>query len=275
MANLRVIYDNAIDRATTLTASTTSGTLAAANMQTDYKGTVHRSTGTSVTYTATWTNGESLGGVSLPCFNGDANTTIRVRRYSDTAGVTLIDDSGTVAACTGVVHDLAFFTAINANSFAYGGLAKSSVWFSANVLTKRLVIDIVDTGNAAGFIDCARIVAGAYWEPLKNADYGVKAGLEDTTKSTRNDAGDSLADLGTKHDVLSFDLRLMNETDRATLRKIVKGPGAARNILISVYPGNSNNVLEQDHTVFGKRANSDASADYFGVFGSSVSLDGW
>ena len=46
MSNLRLIYDNATDRATSISASTTSGALVAAYMQTDMKGQVHRSTGT-------------------------------------------------------------------------------------------------------------------------------------------------------------------------------------------------------------------------------------
>ena len=56
MSNLRLIYDNATDRATSISASTTSGALVAANLQNDFKGQVHRSTGTSVSYTLTWTN---------------------------------------------------------------------------------------------------------------------------------------------------------------------------------------------------------------------------
>ena len=48
MPNLRLIHDNAADRATSLAASTTSGALVAANLQNDFKGQVHRSTGTSV-----------------------------------------------------------------------------------------------------------------------------------------------------------------------------------------------------------------------------------
>ena len=63
MPNLRLIHDNAADRATSLAASTTSGALVAAYMQNDFKGQVHRSTGTSVSYTLTWTAGETVGGV--------------------------------------------------------------------------------------------------------------------------------------------------------------------------------------------------------------------
>ena len=65
MPNLRLIHDNAADRATSIAASTTSGALVAAYLQNDFKGQVHRSTGTSVTYTLTWTAGETVGAVAL------------------------------------------------------------------------------------------------------------------------------------------------------------------------------------------------------------------
>ena len=81
MSNLRIIHANYADQATTLTASTTSGSLAASYMQTDLKGQAHRSTGTSVTYTLTWTNGVTLGAVALPATNLTAAATLRVRLY--------------------------------------------------------------------------------------------------------------------------------------------------------------------------------------------------
>ena len=76
MPNLRLIYDNVASSAT-LTASTTAGTLAASNMLTDVKSVVHRSTGTSVTYTMTWTANQTVGGVALPATNLTSTATIR------------------------------------------------------------------------------------------------------------------------------------------------------------------------------------------------------
>ena len=48
--NVRIIYDNAADRAT-ITASSTAGVLVASNMQDDRKSVVWRSTSTSATIT--------------------------------------------------------------------------------------------------------------------------------------------------------------------------------------------------------------------------------
>ena len=153
MPNLRLIHDNAADRATSLAASTTAGALVAAYLQNDFKGQAHRSTGTSMSYTLTWTAGETVGAVALPATNLSASATIRVRLYSDTGGTTLIADSGTVNACPGLNLGLWNWSLpINGNAFAFGGASKSAVWFSAHYFARRCVIDLVDTGKTLELI---------------------------------------------------------------------------------------------------------------------------
>lgn len=276
MNNLRIIYSNAADRATSLAASTTAGSLVAAYMQSDIKGKAHRSTGTSVSYTLTWTDGETISGAGLPAMNLTADATARMRLWSDTGGTTLIADSGTGYACPGLDLGMWDWTLpLNANAFAYGGASKSAVWLDAAYFARRCVIDIVDTGNPAGYIDCSRLVIGNHWSPSKNADYGAKIGLIDTTESKRNDAGDLLPDLGVKHDRMQLDLKLLNEADRAQLMRIARNAGTSRNIFLSLLPGNSMSVAEQDHMIYGKRDNSDVSSDYFSVFSQSFTMEGW
>ena len=271
-----MIHDNAADRATSLAASTTSGALVAANLQNDFKGQVHRSTGTSVSYTLTWTAGETVGAVALPATNLSASATIRVRLYSDTGGTTLIADSGTVYACPGLNLGLwNWALPLNGNAFAYGGASKSAVWFSSHYFARRCVIDLVDSGNAAGYIDCARLVVGAYWEPALNASYGAKASVVDSTSNSRNDAGDNLADRGTQHDTLALSLDYLGETDRARLMQIMRNAGIARNVFISLLPGWVDPVAEQDHMIYGKRANAGVSFDHYALFSNKIDIEGW
>jgi hypothetical protein len=275
MANLRVIWDNAIDRATSLAASTTAGALAASNMQNDFKGQVHRSTGTSVTYTATWSAGEVIGGVVLPMTNLSSAATIRVRRYADTACTNLIDDSGTVYACPGLTLGMWNWSQpLDANAFPYAGFSKSSVWMTPQTVY-GLVVDLVDTSNAAGYIDCARLIAGNYWESSKNPSYGAKMSVSDTSKSARNDAGDLLSDLGVKYETLNVNLALLSTSDRAYLLRILRSAGTGRNILASVYPDSGNSTLEQDHTIYGKRSNSDISTDFYNQYSNTLQMESW
>ena len=276
MPNLRLIHDNAADRATSLAASTTSGALVAAYMQNDFKGQAHRSTGTSVSYTLTWTAGETVGGVALPATNLSASATVRARLYSDTGGSTLIADSGTGYACPGLNLGLWNWSLpLNGNAFAFGGASKSAVWFSAHYFARRCVIDLVDSGNTAGYIDNARLVVGAYWEPERNASYGATASVVDRTANSRNDAGDNLADRGTQHDTLSLNLEWLGETDRARLMQIMRNAGTARNVFVSLLPGWVDPVAEQDHMIYGKRANAGVSFDHYALFSNKIDIEGW
>lgn len=276
MPNLRLIHDNAADRATSLAASTTAGALVAAYLQNDFKGQAHRSTGTSVSYTLTWTAGETVGGVALPATNLSASATIRVRLYSDTGGSTLIADSGTVYACPGLNLGLWNWSLpLNGNAFAFGGASKSAVWFSAHYFARRCVIDLVDSGNPAGYIDNARLVVGAYWEPAYNASYGAQASVVDRSTNSRNDAGDNLTDRGTQHDTLALSLDFLGETDRARLMQIMRNAGTARNVFVSLLPGWVDAVAEQDHMVYGKRANAGVSFDHYALFSNKLDIEGW
>lgn len=87
--NLRIIYDNAIDRATTLTADTTAGTMGPTALQRDGKSDVHRTTQRSVAYRATWTAGELLGGVFITPCNYSDTATMRTRASKESAATNL------------------------------------------------------------------------------------------------------------------------------------------------------------------------------------------
>lgn len=277
MPNLRIIHDNAADRADTLVASTTAGALAAANMQTDRKSEVHRSTGTSVSYTATWAGGVSIGGVALPATNLSAEATIRVRLYDDVPGTVLLADSGVQYACPGLNMDLWDWEGIlNANAFAYGGASKSAVWFANNWFAKCCVIDLADPTNPAGYIDSARLVIGPWWSPRWNAKYGLQVTDVDRSTVKRNDADDAIGERRQHHDAMKFDLQWMPEADRARVRQIFANVGTSRNFFLSSTPNDVSPVAEQDGMIFCHRAsNTGLTNDFSLAFSTQFDLEGW
>lgn len=275
MPNLRILHDNALSRTATLTANTTSGSLVAANMQTEVKTAVHRTTGTTAAYTMTWTNLESIGGVALPATNLTSSATIRVRLYSDTVGTTQIADSGTISACPSNALGLHGWTgAINANAFPYGGASKVAVWFSTHYNARRCVIDVVDTTNPAGYIDCARVVVGPYWEAPVNAKYGVTSSPVDMSSTSRSESGDQFTRRGAMYETLSLSLQELPEASRSTLLKILRSVGSYRNIFVSLLPGAGAQV-EQDYMIYGKRSSSPISYDFFNTFSNQLEIEGW
>lgn len=277
MPNIRILYDNVVATAA-LTASTTAGALAASNLLTDVKSAVHRSTGTSVIYTMTWSTVQTVGAVALPATNLTASATIRVQLYSDTSGAALIADSGTMAACPSPMLGLfGWGSSINANAFAHGGASKAAVWFSTQLSTvRRCVITLTDTGNPAGYIDCARLVVGPYWEAIYNPNYGVTAGSIDMTTVERSQSGDQLTVRGAQYQTMSLDLAWLDEVNRAELAKIIRSAGGHTNLFISLLPGDENASAEQDHMIYGKRSTSGVfTFDFYNAFSTRVEMEGW
>ncbi len=276
MPNLRILHVNYADLATSLAASTTAGSLSADLMQNDRKGQAHRSTSTSVTYTATWTAGVSIGAVALPATNLSAAATIRVRLYSDTACTALLQDTGAITACPGFAGvPWTWQATFNANGFAYGVLSKAVAWFSANQAgVKGMKVDLADAGNAAGYIDCARLIAGPWWAPAWNASYGATLLVADNTVNERTDAGDLASDRAPVHEELTFSLPALTEADRAQLMAMLRANGAWKPILVSLMPGRGT-AREQDHTVFGKLKPAPVSHPFFETFANEITLQGW
>lgn len=273
MANMRIIYDNAADVAV-ITA--TSSVLPTSNMQNDYKSSAHRSSTTSVTYTLTWTSAVQIGGVALPATNLTGDATIQVKLYTNAGDVSPVADSTAIPACPGANLELWNWSMpLNSNAFIFGGASKSAVWFDNQVSCKKCEIILVDTTNLAGYIDCAKVVAGAYWEPTYNISNGATVVLTDTSGATRNDSGDLLCDRGFIHDSLSFDFSVLLETDKVELLKILRRVGTSRSILVSLAPGENNSIMEQTNTIYGKRSNSGINTELFGIYRHSMELEGW
>lgn len=276
MPNLRLIYDNVVSSAT-LTASTTAGTLAASNMLTDVKSAVHRSAGTSVTYTMTWTTAQIIGGIALPATNLSATASIRVRLFSDTAGTAQIADSGTVDACpSGQLGLHGWGSPIDANAFAHGGASKAAVWFSTQFSTvRRCVVTLTDSSNPAGYIDCARLVVGPYWEAPYNPKYGAQMGRPDLTTTERSEAGDLLTVRGAQHETMSLDFAWLDEPGRARLAKIFRSVGGHTSLFISLLPGHAQASAEQDHMIYGRRAASPFTLDFYNAYSTRIEIEGW
>lgn len=275
MPNLRIIFDNLAAKAT-LTASSTAGSLVAANMLNDTKVSVHRSTGTSVTYMLIWATPQVVGAVALPATNLTATATIQVRLYSDTGATTLLYDSAPVLASASGTLGLHGVDSVNANHFSSGGATKAAVWCGSQVANvRRCDIFLVNTGNPAGYIDCARIVVGPYWEAPVNPNYGATAGTTDLTKTLRTESGDSVVTRGAQYQTMRLQLEQFNEATRATLAKIIRSAGAHTCLFFSLLPGNTAATAEQDHMIYGRRASGPFTFDFFNSFSTSFEIEGW
>jgi len=271
MANMRIVADNAAARAT-LSASSSAGAFASANLQLDDKTSVWRAIGTAATLTLTWGASERVSAVALPFCNLSSTATIRVRGYADMAGNFQLFDTGTMLACPAASMKLHGWTAAQAASaYAYGGGAYARSWFGeASVM--RLTIDIVDPANPQGYIEAACLVAGAYWSPAYNAS-DASMTVVDTTELYRTDAGGQGANAGYVYRRVPVSLSAMPATDRSACVDILRNSRSVP-ILLSVFPGVADLTLERDHMVYGRRSkDSDVAIQYATAYSTTIEVE--
>ncbi len=286
MGNLRLIADNAADRAT-ISASSTAGTTSASFLKKDVKGLAHRSTGTSVTYTLAWAADEAVGGVALPATNLGPAATVQVRGY-DSDGLRVLD-TGEVMACPAPPFEMLDWTGrmgghvwnpdpaqpVTANAFSYGRASKTALWLDQHHAVRRLEITLSDPTNPAGFVDCSRIVAGRVWSPEYNPDYGLEQSIEDMSSFTRADSGDEAAERAPAFDRIALNLGFLVDNDRARMVEIMRATLGGRRVFIDVYPDVLDSRLRQDHMIYGRQAGGGVVAAYYALHSRQLQVEGW
>jgi hypothetical protein len=253
MPNLRIVYDNAVKRASSVTASSSAGSLIAENLRTASKENVWRSTGTSATVTVVFPSAELVGCVSLPFCNLTPTATMRVRGYTEVDDADPAVDTGPQIACGAVPLGSVTWgtTPLGVNAFSYVGAPYATVWFAISAF-KKLVIDIDDADNDSGYVESAMAVIGNYWSPKTNANWGAGIQVLESSKHTRSDGGDLRTELGFKSRKVSIDLQHMPPADRAQVWNIAAGNGMAVPLLFSLYPEDEDPVLEQTYQIYCK-----------------------
>ena len=255
---MRIAYVNKSDKGT-LTASSSAGSLVAANLKTVYKSQVWRSTGTSATLTVVWGEGVQVGVVALPFSSLSASATVRITGFTAAADVTPSYDSGTVVAIPPIP-----FTEwpwgevpLGVNSYAIGNTAMMVKWLPIGSFEK-IVIEINDALNPLGYIEAGRLFVSSYYEFQNNADFGSAVSTVDNSKTYRNDASDLLTERGVVFKTLSIPLSSMHQQDRVFLSNILKMSSASYPVLVSIFPDDDDPNLEQEYQIYGKLTKSSA-----------------
>ena len=249
MSTLRILTDNAADRATISVAGTAAG-MGADKLKTDIKGEVCRVLSGTASVVLTWPTLETIGAVVIPASNLGPSSTIRVRAYSDVAGTTLLSDTGEKWAAPGPIFENEDFTQpLNVNLFAEGTAPITACYLPQHEAVRRIVIDLSDP--AATFIDLSRLIVGGYHQPECAPSYGAQVGTSDMTKNTRAASGDIKSDWGPRASTMQFDLSWIGEQDRERIRQLI-ARGIGKFMFISLLAEDVDPVLERDYSIYGK-----------------------
>ena len=267
MPKLRILYKNVADLAT-ITPSTTDTGFLINNVKNTKKTSVHRSSGTTVTYTLTWTTSQKVSCVVLPATNLLDTATIQVQLYTENADTTAIANSSAVTACKDrsvLVTDYTY------TQFPYIGATKTAVWFDVEYSVKKAVITVTNTTK----IDCARILCGTYWESSRQVSNGITLNVLDNSLITTTRTGDVYVDRRPITESMQFDLRYLSETDRKTLLQIMQTYGTNGLLYVCVFPDNLNPEVTQAYSIYGRSQNSSIEYFMFSMYNSSLSFNSW
>lgn len=217
MANFRIVMDNAADRAS-VSASSTAGSLVAANMLTNDPELVWRATGKSATLTLTWSTAETISAVVIGWTNLTSQASVTVRAFTNTG------DSTPVAQVT-------------ASPGSAIATLRSDVqaWLQSPVSARKVEIVISDATNSAN-VEAGRIVAGTHHETEYNPGYGASIAFVDKSIVTRTESGGVRRDPATIHRVLSVQFNYMKNSDALAFMSLASmGVGAL--VFVSLFPG--------------------------------------
>lgn len=252
---LRVVYDNAANNGT-LTSPNTTATLPVANLQNDRKSRVARSTGLAWQLELVFPANTMINMVALAFTNLTGNAAMRVRGYASPSAVVDTDtpDWDVVAApCCAAPYSARQdgIGALGANGFALGAYAHAYRWFAGGAV-RKLVINVQDGSNTAGYIEAARLICGDYWTPTFNPDYGATLTFADTSKNERSDAGDLLSEIHHRYKKLTLSMTQMPAADREVIADFFQVNGLYRPLFVSLFPEDPDPVREQAYTLYGK-----------------------
>jgi len=252
--NLRLVSDNRLHVAT-LTAASTAAGFPVSNLKDIRKSKYHRSVGTSQTYTLVFPSNETINCVTIPKGNFSPTATFQLQMFSDTAGTTTIFNSGAlnVANPSPWSKTGGQILPSGGDGFAYGGGCSATIWVETGIPTnvRRLALTITDSANPDGRLDIASLVVGNAYQTAYMPALGIAVGYTTSTVKSRNDAGDSIANLGYKFKQLTFDLTVMPEADRAYIFAMFRNNST--DLPIYVYPFYNTSVPQkaEDYSIFG------------------------
>jgi hypothetical protein len=278
--NLRIIYKNLADAAT-ITVSSTAGTTNKSNMANNIKSLVWRSVGTSAVITVDFSTSSTVSGVILPFCNLSSTATIRVQGFTTAGGTgtpAANADTGTILACpyTQLGTWPGNTVPLGVNLYSYGGSIYARAWFPNNQQPSclSLSITITDTSNSSGYIEISRLVIGPYWSPTFNTSFGISVSIKDLSENSRTEAGDLITNIGTRANIMTFDLKYLNPTDRTEISNIIKGLGISKPLFVSLFPSDTDITKEQTYQIYGKLSQlNELVYSMFDIYNTTINIE--
>lgn len=245
MSNMLISSTNYTDSATSITSDSEASGLLVTNLQDRQLVKVWRSdSDTTVQIDVNFGQGRIIDFIALIRHNISQNGTIRWRLSSVSDFATTVYDSGAVDAWP-VVEE---FGTLPWGVFSWGGFLNPEIAASYNissfavlttpVVAQYLRIDIVDAGNADGYLQAGRLICGPSYRPSVNMAYGFDVQFVDESRVTKSRGGQTFIDEVERFRRIRFDLINIPEAEifSNVFNNIDRLRGIAKDILVIPQP---------------------------------------
>lgn len=247
---IRFILHNQSDLAT-ITATSEVATLPIENVQNVSRSRVWRSTGTTTqTITGTFTADKTISAVTFGRHNLAVGSTITIN---------LRNSVGSTVKTSGAISITASDAYTAASEIEYQDI-RNYTWYSedangdkesfTNIRSYQIIVALGT--SSMSFFECGRIIVGDFIEPTYNLSYGHSLGLKEETKQFRTASGTLRSDMAWPYKIFSFDLGVINETDRGILLEAFADIGLRRDFTLSVFPAQTEKIKNRDYTAIMK-----------------------
>jgi hypothetical protein len=167
-----------------------------------------------------------------------------------------------------------FYQRGGASLFSYGYGGYGVVWIPGNYAVRKLEVHIFDLDNPDTYIEVGRLIAGPVWSPKYNFNFNHTITFVDSSKGKRTEAGDLRGERGPKWRRIEFELANMQSEDRAAMLRLVRQNGTTEPLFVSLFPENSDSLLEQSYQMWGKFAdNIQLSQPNYDVYVARVAME--
>lgn len=254
---IRFVWDNFAGTTSSLTATSTAGSLVAANVQSDEKAAVWRSTGVGAqVLDFQWTSDKSVDSVCGAWTNLSSGATVKIQGYTTIAGVKVFDQT--------VSPDTSFSSLSNVTF---------QNWLSAAYTVRQVKITITDAGNTDGYVQVSRIVIGKRISPVINARQGALVGLVERSKPTRARSGDLRKETIGRFRRAQIDLGILEAASRdLMIAMVAQGLGAG--VWVSMFPEDATASTIQYHAFWGALvSDTDFVYNQFSAWGAQMTFE--
>jgi hypothetical protein len=233
---------------------------------------VWRAAGSAATLTLAWPAAEWVSGIALIRHNLTVHSRWRLTGWL--AGSVIWAQDWAPASPAQGLGQLAWgVESVGVNAATSLAAPMATAWLAEPALVDRLVIELEDIGNSAGYLQAARLVVGMHWSPDVGTVYGVKMRRATDSRRSFTDSGQTVVSRAARYRELVFQLPALTAAERTQMWTHVESIADDRPVLVALFPGATNPAIDALHAVWGWwPAQQDASYDAFNRFSTDITI---